>query len=627
MSAPPFRLLYVDLESGACRRETLAPDPQRAFVGGASLGAHLLYPSLTRELDPLGPSAPLLFLGGPLTGTAGPAVGRAAFCGKSPATGLWAESNIGGHIGAELRAAGYDGLVIEGASAAPCTLWIHDGFAEKLPAGDLWGKTDTYETQDRLRSALADPRIRVACIGVGGEQQLPFASILCDHGRVAGRTGLGAVMGAKRLKAIAVRGKQPIPLAEPAEFARVRSRTNVELREDNLSRAVRATGTSGSLEYFAYLGTMPAHYYTGGLYEAAGRVSGSAMAETVLSRVSACHGCVIACGRVVRLGDGAERKGPEYETIVGFGPNLGIDDLSTITMLGELCDRYGIDTISVSNTIGLAYLLFHEGILRGEDAGGLSLVWGNAAAAEELIHATVRREGLGALVALGARGLAEHFGVPEMAAQVNGLEVAYHDPRGSSGMALVYATSPRGACHNQSDYFMVDTLGHTAEPIGIDFYDRHAGAEKAANVARHQDWRTLANALVLCLFSNVEPSVVLELVNRATGLDYSLEELLRAGERGWNVKRAINVRLGLEREDDRLPGHLLRPLPEGGSAGFVPPLEEMLAAYYAHRGWDPVSGKPSRDRLLALGLPGVSQDLWGDPGPSSRGSRAGTIPA
>jgi aldehyde:ferredoxin oxidoreductase len=232
--------------------------------------------------------------------------------------------------------------------------------------------------------------------------------------------------------------------------------------------------------------------------------------------------------------------------------------------------------------------------------------------AERLIHATIRREGIGALLAQGSRAVAEHFGVPEVAAQVNGLEVAYHDPRGSSGMALVYATSPRGACHNQGDYFMVDTLGQTAEPLGITLFGRRAGAEKAANVARHQDWRTLCNSLVLCIFANVEPEALRDLLHHATGYDIGLEDLLRTGERAWNLKRAINVRLGLRREDDRLPGHLLSPLKEGGSAGYVPPLKEMLEAYYLARGWDPASGKPSQDRLRTLGLGSVADDLWPD---------------
>jgi aldehyde:ferredoxin oxidoreductase len=613
MSAPPFRLLSINLDTGNAAPRDVTAEDQRGFLGGPSLGACVLYPELTRELDPLSPRAPFLFITGPLTGTSGPAVGRAAFCGKSPATGLWAESNIGGHVGPELRAAGFDGLLITGRAPEPCYLWIRDGRAEILRADGLWGTADTYETQERIRLEHGDRLIRVACIGKGGEERLPFANILCDHGRVAGRTGLGAVMGSKNLKAIAVRGEGAVPLAAPKAFGDARREANVALRTDNLSRAVRATGTAGGLEYWSYLGSMPVRYYTGGEYGASARVSGSAIAETILTGVSTCHGCVIACGRVVRLDDGAQRKGPEYETIVGFGPNLGIEDVSAITLLGELCDRYGVDTISLSNTIGLAYLLYQEGILTQKDAGGLRLTWGNAEAAERLIHATIRREGIGVLLAEGSRALAARFGVPEMAAQVNGLEVAYHDPRGSSGMALVYATSPRGACHNQSDYFMVDTLGQTAESLGIALFDRQAGAEKAANVARHQDWRTLCNSLVLCLFANVEPEAVRDLLRHAIGFDLTLEDILRIGERAWNLKRAINMRLGLRRNDDRLPGHLLSALKEGGSAGYVPPLQEMLEEYYRVRGWDPVDGKPSRSRLEALGLGSVADDLWGRP--------------
>jgi aldehyde:ferredoxin oxidoreductase len=611
MANPAFRLLRVNLETGEAAWGEAAEGEGRALLGGPSLAARLLYADLTADLDPLSPTAPLAFVTGPLTGTAGPAVGRAAFCAKSPATGLWSESNIGGHIGPELRGAGIDGLILTGRAASPSYLWLHDGRAEVLPADGLWGATDTYETQERIRATHGDRLIRVACIGAGGEAGLPFAGILCDHGRVAGRTGLGAVMGAKNLKAIAVRGRAPIPLADPKRYAEARSAANVALRADTLSRAIRSTGTAGGLEYWSYLASMPVRYYTGGDYGGTAQVSGSAMAETILSGVSTCHGCVIACGRVVRLEDGVERKGPEYETIVGFGPNLGIEDLSAITLLGELSDRYGLDTISLSNTMGLAYFLYQEGILKESDAGGLRLEWGNAAAAERLIHATVRREGLGALVALGSRALADHFGVREMAAQVNGLETAYHDPRGSSGMALVYATSPRGACHNQSDYFMVDTLGHTAETLGITLFDRHAGAEKAANVARHQDWRTVANSLVMCLFANVEPLAVVDLVRHATGHDLGLEDLLLSGERAWNLKRAINIRMGLRRENDRLPKHLLTALREGGSAGYVPPIDEMLEAYYRARGWDPATGRPTRAKLDDLGLEGVAADLWG----------------
>jgi aldehyde:ferredoxin oxidoreductase len=375
-----------------------------------------------------------------------------------------------------------------------------------------------------------------------------------------------------------------------------------------LSRVLHELGTGSAADYFEYLGSMPKKYYHAGVFEGAGKVSGATMAETILAGTSACHACVIACGRVVDLGDGAKRKGPEYETIVGFGPNLLNDDLAAITRLGELCDRYGMDVISTSNTIGLAFHLFEQGIISDKDTGGLALRWGDTEAVEQLIHLTARRDGIGAYLAEGSRALGRRFGAEDEAVQVNGLEVPYNDPRGVSGMALVYAISPRGACHNQSDYFFVD-MGQADESLGLKLYSRHAGAEKAANVARHQDWRTVFNALVMCFFANVPGETVVELINAACGLDWSVEDMLRCGERGWNLKRAINNRLGLKRANDKLPKALLEPLCDGGAAGYVPPIEEMLEAYYAARGWDPETGRPGREKLESLGLEWVADDL------------------
>lgn len=607
-----FRILNVDLSSGNRKLELIPVEEMRAYLGGPSLGARMLYPHLKRDLDPLSPEAPLLFLTGPLTGTTGPAVGRYVVCAKSPATQLWGESNVGGHFGPELRQTGYDGLLISGAADEPVYLNIREGEVEVRSASHLWGNCDTYETQERIKDELGDRRIRIACIGLAGENLLPIAGILCDHGRAAGRTGMGAVMGSKRLKAVAVRGNGPIPVTRPDEFKRIRREANIALRDDNFSRAAREVGTAGIMDYLHYLGEMPVRYFTKGTYDGVEKVSGTIVAETILNRVSTCHGCVIACGRVVKLSDGINRKGHEYETTVGFGPNLGIDDISAITMLGELCDRYGLDTISASNILGLAFLLYQEGLLNEDDTGGIPLRWGDSEIAEKLVHKMVHRQDIGELLAQGSKAVAEHFQVPELAVQVNNLEVAYHDPRGATGMALVYATSPRGACHNQSDYFMVDTYGQTVEEIGIDFYSRHAGVEKVENIARHQDWRTMCNSLVLCYFANIAPESVLELVNYVTGFDYSLEELVKIGERGWNLKRVINHRLGLTGANDRLPEQFYKPLPDGGSAGYVLPFDEMLAAYYRTRGWEPNTGKPTAERLQKLGLQEYVEDIWSE---------------
>ncbi|MEW5828346.1 MAG: aldehyde ferredoxin oxidoreductase family protein [Chloroflexota bacterium] len=602
-------ILKINLTTGETETYTVPPGWERDFVGGASLAARLLYGHLIPDLEPFAPEAPLLFLNGPLTGTAGPAVGRFVVCGRSPATGLWAESNCGGFWGPELRFAGFDGLWITGKASGPVYLWINGGQAEVRDARELIGQ-DTFQTQGAVREQLGVPRARVAVIGPAGEQRIPFAGIFCDHGRTAGRTGLGAVMGSKNLKAIAVKGGQKVPIAQPELFAARRAEANRRLKQDPLTSVMHDLGSAGGAEYFDYLGEMPKKYFSAGVLEGAEKVSGPSVAESILAGVSACHACVIACGRVVDLGDGQKRKGPEYETLVGFGPNLGLTDPVVATRLGELCDRFGLDVISMSGTIGLAFRLFEMGKISLEDSGGMALEWGNAGAAEQCIHLALRREGLGEWLAQGSRALAAHFGAADEAVQVNGLELAYHDPRGASGMALVYATSPRGACHNQSDYFLVD-IGNADESLDLEFFDRQAGAEKAANVARHQDWRTVNNSLVLCVFANVPPQTALELLNAADGLDWELPDLLRAGERGWNLKRAINHRFGLTRSNDTLPKGILEPLPDGGAAGYVIPFEAMLSAYYAARGWDPETGRPTRDKLHTLGLDDVAGDLWG----------------
>jgi aldehyde:ferredoxin oxidoreductase len=603
------QLLVVNLTTGHTETRALAPDMLRAAIGGSALGAELLYPYLTKDLDPLGPDNPLLIIGGPLTGTAGPSVGRFTVCAKSPATHLWGETNCGGFFGPELRFAGYDGLLIMGRASARAYLWIHNDHIELRPADNLWGRADTYETQTRIRAEVGEKLARVLCIGEAGEKLIPYALVLCDHGRVGGRTGMGAVMGSKNLKAIAVRGTNKIPIARAVDFSQLRSASNHDLRNITSTTVFRELGTANGADYFHYIGEMPKRYFTSGTFEGVEKISGSAMKETILTGVSACHACVIACGRKVTLPGEGESKGPEYETVVGFGPSLLVDDLAAITRLGHLCDAAGLDTISMSGVVGLAYLLHSEGLLSAEEAGG-ALHWGDPSGAERLIHMALRGEGLGAVLRQGAKALGRHCGAEELAVQVNNLEVAYHDPRAASGMALVYATSPRGACHNQSDYFMVDIWNDVADGIGTQMHDRHGLAEKAESVAKHQDWRTVYNALVLCIFAQVPAFTVLNLVNALTGFDYELFELLALGERAWNIKRAINHRLGLTRANDKLPKLLLQPYPDGGSAGFVPDLPAMLSGYYAARGWDAETGRPTRATLERLHLSHMADDLW-----------------
>ena len=601
-------ILKLDLTTRETEEYLIPKKWERDFLGGASLAARILYEHLTRDLDPLSPDSPLLFLTGPMTGTSGPTTGRFVICGKGPATGLWAESNIGGFWGPELRKAGYDGLWITGRAREPVYLWLDGSRLQVRSAAHLWGQ-DTYVTQDKVKEEVKEKSARICVIGQAGERQVSFASIMCDHGRMAGRTGLGAVMGSKNLKAIAVHGNHEIPVFDLAKYKILRSESNRRLRDDNYSTVLRDVGTAGAANYSEYLGAMPAKYYTQGTFPGVDEVSGAKMTETILVGRSACQGCVIACGRVVKLPEDAmKRKGPEYETTVGFGANLLNDDLESIVELSELCDRYGMDTISTSNTIGLAFHLYEKGMITQTDMGGIELSWGDVKAIERLVRMIATRDGIGDLLARGSRSFARHFGAEQEAVQVNGLEVAYHDPRGVSGMALSYATSPRGACHNQADYFFVD-WGHLHEEIGVTFFERHAQAEKAANVAKYQDWRTVDNAIVMCIFANVETQEKVDLINAACGLDWTISDLMKSGERSWNLKRAINNRLGLSRANDNLPKALLEPFSDGGSSGFVPDIEAMLTAYYEHRGWDPQTGRPSRAKLLELGLEDVAQDL------------------
>ena len=613
------RLLVVDLTRRTWHAESIDPDVARDFVGGSGLAARLLWGRLDRALDPLGPDNALLFITGPLTGTAGPTNARFSVCARSPATGLWGEANCGGFWGPELRFAGYDAVLVSGRADAPTYLWMRDGRVELRDASHLWGRADTYQTQDLIRAEVGDKAARVACVGIAGERLIPYALILCDHGRVAGRAGLGAVMGSKNLKAIAVRGSGKLPIARPDAFNPIRSLANKTLREDIVSRTLRVAGSANGAELFQMYGEMPMQYFTAGRFDGQDNVSGSLIADTILTGVTTCHACVIACGRLVAIPDGPYRrpegKGPEYETMLGFGSILGSGDMHAATHLGQLCDAYGLDSISASNTIGLAYLLFERGLLTERDTGGLRLAWGDTRPAETLIHLIVRREGLGEVMSRGAKALGAHVGAAELAVQVNNLEVPYHDPRAMSGMGIAYATSPRGACHNQSDFFVAE-IGAGHEEIGIPILTPPVpDAGKAALVARHQDYRSLSNSLTLCIFAHVPVTTQLDLYNAAVGLDWDIDTLMQAGARIWNLKRVINHQLGLTRQDDALPKLLREPLSEGPIAGRVPDFDLLMREYYAARGWDPATGRPTRATLDALGLGFAADALDGLPAP------------
>jgi len=606
------RLLVVDLTTGGVGEETLQQEYADRFVGGSGLAARYIYDLTDSDTDPLGPENPLLLMAGPLVGTKAPSCSRYVVCARSPQTGLWGESNIGGFLAPQLRCAGYDGIVVRGRAERPVYLLIGDAQAELRDASSLWG-SDTYTTQEAIKTQLGDPSWRVACIGQAGENLVKYSSIMADEGRAAGRSGMGAVMGSKRLKAVACRGSGAIPLAEPEMFERSAQDAVALLRDDVSTRVFRETGTAGSANVMSMFGNMPNRYFRQGTFDEVDKISGSTISETILVGTSGCYGCVVQCGRKVRISEGTyrleETDGPEYETVAALGSLLLIDDLAAICHMNHLCNSYGMDTISTGVTLGLAFHLYEEGIIGGRDTDGLTLRWGDPEPAIRLIELAARREGLGDLLAEGSLALAKRYGFEELAAQVNGLEVGMHDPRASSGVTLSYLTSPRGACHNKSDTYWLD-VGRTMEDLDIGMTDRFEEEGLAELVARHQNWRSACDSLVSCFLPYLPSDNLAELLSAATGREVAKKDLLRTGERILNLKRLLNLRWGLEVDNERLPGLLMEPLSDGGTAGHVPDVQRVLTDYYRIRQWDRRTGRPAMDKMQELGLKDVAGEVY-----------------
>ncbi|MCW5881627.1 MAG: aldehyde ferredoxin oxidoreductase family protein [Anaerolineae bacterium] len=605
------KLLRVDLSRGVMNDEPLNEAYVRDYIGGSGLAARYLWDMTDAATEPLSPEAPLIFMTGPLVGTAAPACGRHVVVALSPATGRWGESNTGGRFGAQLRYAGYDGIIVTGQAAHPVSLVIRDGVAELHDARHLWGK-DIYATQEELKAEFNQPRASVACIGPGGEHRLPLAGIVNDEARIAARGGLGAVMGSKRLKAILAHGTGKIPLPDEARFREVVKSAYKELKEDFSVRMFRETGTAGGVDYLMMIGDMPNKYWTEGFFDGAEKLSGSVMKETIQTGIGACHTCPISCWRIVETrGVYKESRidGPEYETVAAFGSLILSDDLEAVAYANHLCNSYGLDTISVGSTIAFAYYLFNQGIITVEDTGGLILRWGDVGTAIQLVGMIARQQGFGVVLGEGSRALGRRFGAEDLAVQVNGLEVAMHDPRAMTGMSLVYATSPRGACHNQGDMYWVE-LGRALGELGLDMLDRSSSEGKAFASARIQDWRSLYNSLIMCMFSNPDPHGVVGMLSAAIGREVSLPEGLFLGERAWNLKRIFNNRRGLSRHHDKLPKLLMEPMYVGGTEGVVPDFHAMLREYYDIRGWDWTSGRPTPAKLSQLGLDFALSELW-----------------
>ena len=607
------KLLRVDLTTGRMWDEPIDDAYAEQFVGGSGLAARYLWDLITPETDPLGPDNPLIFMTGPLVGTSTPAAGRFAVVTRSPATGLLGEANSGGYWGPELRRAGYDGVIVTGQARAPVWLELREDAAPMLhDAGDLWG-LDMYETQEAIREKMGDKRVRVACIGPAGENLVLFAGVMNDHGRAAARTGVGAVMGSKRLKAIAVRGKAKVPLFRPDENKQVvRAMTN-HVVEDLTAQMMRLGGTMLNMDLGPAVGDVPAFYYsTNVLGEIDDKINAGELSDNYLKRHVPCFRCPIACGREIRLPETGDEviDGPEYETAVSFGPAIGSDDLEAAAYAGHLCNKFGLDTISTGSTIALAYDLFNAGVIDESVTGGLTLTWGDPQPAILLVEQIAYRRGFGDLLAQGAARVAAHFGAPERAIHAKKLELPYHDVHAYSGQGVVYATSPRGADHMAGDVYHWE-MGNELPELEITYGDpQDETFEKMAMVARIMDFRALTNSLILCHFEDVVITDLLTLIETVTGWKWSVDDLRTAATRIFELKRLLNARLGMTPADDALPQRVLKAYDDGPTAGYAPDLATMLRHYYAARQWDPATGVARPERLAKLGLDKFSRSRF-----------------
>jgi len=598
-------VMRVDLSRCTVSKEPLNQAWARDFIGASGLAARYLYHMVAAGTDPLGPENPLIWMTGLLTGTRTPSASRSALCARSPLTGIWGEANVGGFAGTALRNAGYDGIIITGQAEAPVYLYIDGEVAELRDARPFWG-LDTFQTQQQIAEAVGDRQTRVLCIGPAGENLVRYAAILTGEGRAAGRTGMGAVMGGKRLKAIAIRGKtSQTAMHDRERFNQAARRALAHVRDDMAVELLKLMGSSAGTEYFNMLGAAPARYWTSGHFEEMENLNGAVLLETLRVGSGGCWGCWVHCGPKIEIPDGPFKlpsvPGPEYETMLSLGSQLLVGDLKPVSYFGHQCDALGMDTISTGAAIGFANYLYDQGIIGPQETGGLTPGWGDEAYIAQLIPMIAHREGFGDLLAKGVRSLERHFDTPGLAVQVNGLSPGMHDPRGISGMAAVYLTSPRGACHNKSDFYMI-AAGHAYPEIKVELADPQANHGVAAEFVRHQDWRSFVDSSGSCQFVNSPIDDLIEMVSAATGRAETLESLSRAGERILTLKRLINLKLGLTRADEVMPKLLTEPLKEGGSEGFVPDAELMLKEYYLERDWDINTGRPSSAKLAILGL-------------------------
>ena len=591
------KLLRINLTTQQSSTEPIDLKLAKKFLGGRGLGTYYLTREVDPTVDPLSAGNKLILVAGPLTGSPAPASGRYMVVTKSPLTGTVACSNSGGYWGAELKFAGYDMVVLEGKAARPCYVTIRDDQVELHDAGDYWGRLVT-ETTESLIERFSDPKARVLVIGPAGERMSPIAAIMNDKYRAAGRSGVGAVMGSKNLKAVVVRGSGKVEPADPPKTRKLLKVLLARIKENaTTGQGLPTYGTAVLVNVINENGIYPTENFQKGCFEAADRNSGEVLAEKYLTGKDVCFRCPIACGRYCTA-DGVEGGGPEYETIWAYTADCGVSDLPAVIKANRWCNEYGLDTISAGATIACAMEMVQRGILKAEEVDGPPLEFGSGEAIVEWTRKMGAGEGLGAKMAMGSYRLAEMYGAPELSMTVKRQELPAYDPRGAQGQGLQYATSNRGGCHVRGYIISPEILG---APEKLDPFSLKG---KATWVKLFQDLTAVIDSLGLCLFTSFALGAhhYRDLFNAIVGENWSSEDLLAAGERIWNLERMFNLEAGIDSDQDAMPVRLLsEPMPDGPAKGHVHRLGELLPEYYKERGWSE-KGVPTKNKLADLAL-------------------------
>ncbi len=599
------KILRVNLTTNRCTTDAPPEDYYRRYVGGRGFIIHTLLKEVPKGADPFGPENKLVFALGPITGYSVPGSGRNSIGAKSPLTGGYGEAEAGGYWGAALKRAGYDAIIVEGISAKPVYLWIDNGEAVLRDAGRLWGR-EIADTEKAIQEELGDKKIRTAVIGPAGEKLIRYAIIANDVSHVAGRTGLGAVMGSKKLKAIAVRGSNLPEMADPQKIAELARWMGRHFKEKARSWQY---GTGATMVAYEAAGNIPVRNFQGGRFPGIEKIKPQIMFEkSYIDKMGTCYACPVRCKRMVKLGApwnvDPVYGGPEYETLSALGANCGIDNLEAIIKADELCGRYGIDTISTGVSISFAMECFEEGILTRSDTDGLELTFGNAEAMLAMVERIALRQGLGDILAEGTKRAAERIGKGSdaYAMHVKGLEIPMHEPRYKQGMGLHYNIHATGADHCTGIHDERYSTKSTDDAESIP--STELSPRKARLLYQEGLWNQLLNSVELCMLTSWDHEQIRGLIEGITGWSLNNEQLMKVAERGMTLARIFNLREGFSAADDKLPCRFAASPPDGPLKDVTVDPEKLTQAqqvYYQMLGWD-MSGVPTPGRLAELDI-------------------------